>query len=124
MVLLYTEDVYPGAIDFTGVTTNAQIARAKETRATDLNMYNTQEGARAGLRKLIIANVLAKILVKLEDAGSGLDEVEPWRLLAAVKKHAAPVTVLDAMTPRLARDAPLTFDTANTLATQFALAKK
>ena len=112
----YTEAVHPGAIDFTGATTNAQIARVKETRATDLETFNTQEGARAGLRKLIIANVPAKILVELEDADSGLDEVESRRLLATIKKRAAPVTVLDAMTLRLARDAPLTFDTSDTLA--------
>ena len=47
----FTEAVHPGAIDFTGSTTNAQIARVKDTRATDLETYNTQEGARAGLRK-------------------------------------------------------------------------
>ena len=55
--------------------------------------------------------------MELEDTESGLDKVEPRRLLAAIKKHAAPVTVLNAMTLRLARDAPLTFDTADTLAT-------
>ena len=120
----YIEAIQPVAIDFTGATTNAEIACVKETRATDLETYNTQEDARAGLRKLIIANVPAKILVELEDAESGLDEVKPRRLIAAVKKCAAPATVLDAMTLRLARDAPLTFDTADTLATQFALAKK
>ena len=120
----YAEAVHPGAIDFTEATTNAQIARVKETRARDLKTFNTQEGVRAGLCKLIIAIVPAKILVELEDAESGLDVVDPRRLLATIKKHAAPVTVLDAMTLRLARNASLTFDTADTLATQFALAKK
>ena len=120
----YTEAVHTGAIDFTGAGTNAQIARVKKTRATDLETFNTQESACAGLRKLIIANVPAKILVELEDADSGLDDVEPRHLLATIKKCAGPVIVLDAMTLRLARDAPLTFDTADTLATQFALAKK
>ena len=120
----YTKVVHPGIIYFTGATTNAQIARVKKTRATDLETFNTQEDARAGLRKLIIVNVTSKILVELENADSGLDEVEPRRLLATIKKHTAPVTVLDAMTLKLARDAPLTFDTADTLATQFALAKK
>ena len=62
--------------------------------------------------------------MELEDPESGLDEVEPRRLLATIKKHAAPITVLDAMALRLARDAPLTFDTTDTLATQFALSKK
>ena len=116
----YTEAVHLVAINFTGTTTNAQIARVKEKRATDLETYNTQEGARAGLRKLIIANVPAKILMELEDAESGLDEVGPRRLLATIKKCAAHVTVLDAMTIKLARGAPLTFD----LVTKFALAKK
>ena len=72
----YTKAVHPGAIDFIGATTNAQIARVKETRAADLETYNTQEGVWAGLRKIIIANVPAKILVELEDAESGMDEVD------------------------------------------------
>ena len=53
----YIEAVHPGATDFTGTTANTQIARVKETRAADLEMFNTQEGTCAGLRKLIIANV-------------------------------------------------------------------
>ena len=62
--------------------------------------------------------------MKLEDAESGLDEVKPRRFLETIKGRAAPVTVLDAMTLKNARNAPLTFDTADPLATQFALAKK
>ena len=61
-----------------------------------------QEGARAGLRKLIIANVPAKILIELKDAKSELDEVEPRPLLSTIKKCAA-------------RDTPFTFDTVTTL---------
>ena len=57
----YTKAAHPGAIDFTGATTNAKIACVKETRATDLETYTTQEGARAGLCKIIVANVPAKI---------------------------------------------------------------
>ena len=87
-------------------------------------MYKTQEGARAGLRELIIANIPAKILVVHEDAESRLDEVEPCELLATIKERTAPVTVLDAMALKNARDTPLTFHIANTLATQFALSKK
>ena len=90
----YTEVVHPGAIDFTKATTNTQIARVKETRATDLETYSTQKGVRAGLRKIIIVNVPAKILVELEDMESGLDKVEPWRLLETIKGRAAPVTCL------------------------------
>ena len=120
----YTKAVQPGPIDFTGSTTNAQIARVKETRAADLETHNTQEGVRAGLRKIIVANVPAKILVQHEDAESGLDEVEPRVLLATIKERAAPVTCIDAMALKSARDAPLTFDTSDPLATQFALIKK
>ena len=120
----YVEAAHPGAIDFTGATTNAQIARAKDVHATSLEVYNTQEGARAGLRKIIVANTPPRILVELEDPDSGLDEVEPRRLLELLKERAAPVTVTDAIQLRNARDAPLTFDTADTLATQFALSKK
>ena len=60
----------------------------------------------------------------LEDAGSGLDEVEPRNLLAMIKGRAAPVTVLGAMALKNVRDMPITFDTTNTLTTQFALSKK
>ena len=109
----YAKAVHPGAIDFTGATTNTQIARVKEMRAADLETYNTQESARAGLRKMIIVNVPAKILVELEDAESGLDEVKPRRLLETIKGRAAPATVLDAMTLKNAHDAPLTFDTTD-----------
>jgi len=98
----YTEAGQPGPIDFTGSTTNAQIVRVKETRATDLETHNTQEGVRAGLRKIIIANVPAKILVEHEDAESGLDEVEPRVLLATIKERAAPGTCLDAMALKIA----------------------
>ena len=66
---------------------------------------------------MIIANVPAKILLELEDAESVLDKVEPQRLLETIKGRAAPVTVLDAMTFKNARNAPLTFDTADPLAT-------
>ena len=91
---------------------------------TDLETYNTQEGARAGFRKIIVANVPAKILVELKDAKSGLDEAEPRNLLATIKGRAASVIVLDAMALKNARDTPLTFDTADPLATRFAPAKK
>ena len=94
----YTKAVHPDAIDFTRATTNAQIARVKEMHATDLKTYTTQEGARAGLHKIIVPNVPAKILVELEGAESGLDEVEPRDLLTTIKGRAALVTVLDAMT--------------------------
>ena len=67
---------HPGAIDFTGATTNAQIARVKEMCTTALETYNKQEGVRAGLRKIIIVNVPAKLLVQHGDAESGLNEVE------------------------------------------------
>ena len=110
----YTKAIQLGAIDFTGATTNVQIVRFKEMRATDLETFNMQEDACSGLSKLIIANVPAKILMELENADSGLDEVEPRRFLATIKKLAAPITVLDAMTLRLACNAPLTFDTADT----------
>ena len=66
----------------------------------------------------------AKILVVLKDAESGLDEVEPRGLLATIKERAAPVTVLDAMALKNTRNTPLTFDTAGTLAMQFALSEK
>ena len=75
----YTKTVHPGAIDFTGATTNAQIARVKETHTTDLETYNNQEGVRAGLCKLTITNVPAKILVVPEDTEPGLDKVKPLR---------------------------------------------
>ena len=68
----YTKAVHPGAIDFTGATTNAQIARVKETRATDLETFHTQEGVRVGLRKIIFANVPAKILVTRSNRGVSL----------------------------------------------------
>ena len=120
----YTKTVHPGAIDFTGATTNAQIARIKETRATDFETYSAQEGARASLRKLIVANVPAKILVELKDADSALDEVEPQRLPETIKERTAPVTCLDAMALKTACDALLTFDTSDPHATQFAVIKK
>ena len=47
--------------------------------------------------------------MEIEDAESGLDEVEPWRLLETIKGRAALVTCLDAMALKNARDAPLTF---------------
>ena len=62
--------------------------------------------------------------MELEDAESGLDEVEPRRLLETIKGRAAPVTCLDAMTLKNARDAPLTFDISKPLATQFTVIKK
>ena len=37
----YTKAAHPGAINFTGATTNAQIARAKDVHATSLETYNT-----------------------------------------------------------------------------------
>ena len=75
----YTKAVHPDAIDFTWATTNAQIARVKETHTTDLETYNNQEGVRAGLCKLTITNVPAKILVVPEDTEPGLDKVKPLR---------------------------------------------
>ena len=63
----YTKAVHPGPIDYTGATTNAQIARVKDTRASDVETFNTQEGVRTGLRKTIIANVPAELLVIHED---------------------------------------------------------
>ena len=120
----YTKAAHPGAIDFTGATANAQIARIKETRTTDLETYHTQECVRAGLRKIIVANVPAKILVGHKNAESGLDEVEPCDLLETIRRRAAPVTCLDAKALKAARGTPLTFDTTSTLTTQFALSKK
>ena len=83
----YTEAVHPRAIDFTVATTNAQIVRVKRMRATDLEIetFHTHEGVRARLRKIIIANVPAKIFVGLEDAESGLDKFETRRLLETIK---------------------------------------
>ena len=66
----------------------------------------------------------ASTIKRVEDPDSGLDEVEPRRLLELLKERAAPVTVTDAIQLRNARDAPLTFDTADPPATQFALSKK
>ena len=71
----YTEAVHPGAIDYTGATSNAQIARVKDTHVTDVERFNTQEGVRTGLRKTIIANVPPELLVIHKDPESGLDEV-------------------------------------------------
>ena len=81
-----TEAVHPGTIDFTGATTNAQIARAKDTHATSLETYNTQEGARAGLIKVIVANVPAKILVEIKDMDLGLDEVKSSRAVSLINQ--------------------------------------
>ena len=72
----YTEPTHPGDIDFTGTTTNGQIAQVKETGAMALESFNTQEGVRAVLRKIIITNVLLKLLFVHEDAESRLDEVD------------------------------------------------
>ena len=94
----FVEAVQPGQLDFVGITTNAGIARIKEARTAALEAHNTQEGVRTGIRKKIIANVPARLLVALEDAESGLDEVDPRVLIAALKDRAAPVTVLDAQT--------------------------
>ena len=102
----YTKAVNPGTIYFTRATTNAQITGVKETRMTDLETYNTQEGVRAGLRKSIVAHMPGNILVELEDTESNLDEVEPRRLLETIKGHAAPVTCLDAMALKNARAYP------------------
>ena len=96
----------------------------REMRAADLETYNTQEGVRAGLRKIIVANVPTKILVEYEDAESGLDEVEPRTLLETIRRRTAPITCLDAKALKAARDALLTFNTADPLTTQFALSKK
>ena len=120
----WIEAVRPGPLDLTGVTTNAGIARAKETRTAALEAHNTQEGARTGLRKKIIANTPRALFVALEDADSLLDEVEPRVLMAALKARAAPVTVIDAQTLKAARDKRLTFDDETPLATQFALVEK
>ena len=120
----YTEAVHPGAIDYTGATSNAQIARVKDTHVTDVERFNTQEGVRTGLRKTIIANVPPELLVIHEDPESGLDEVEPRVLLATIEARAAPVTSTDAKTLKTARDKPLVFDTDVPLATQFAVARK
>ena len=107
----------PGPLHFTGITTNAGIARIREARSADLEAHDTQEGARTGLRKKIIFNVPGLLLVALEDAQSGLDEVDPCVLIAALKDRAAPVTVLDAQTRKAARDKKLTFDDETPLAT-------
>ena len=120
----FVEAVHPGQLDFVGITTNAGIARIKEARTAALEAHNTHEGVRTGIRKKIIANVPARLLVALEDAKSGLDEVDPRVLIAALKDRAAPVTVLDAQTLKAARDTKLTFDDETPLATQFALVKK
>ena len=120
----YVEAVRPGPLDLTGATTNAAIARAKETRTAALEAHNTQEGARTGLRKKIIANAPRALFVALEDTDSLLDEVEPRVLMAALKARAAPVTVIDAQTLKAARDKRLTFDDETPLATQFALVEK
>ena len=64
----YTEVPHSGPINFTGATTNAHLARVKETRMTALETYNTQEGAHAGLRKQIINTVPGKLLAVHEDA--------------------------------------------------------
>ena len=120
----FVEAVRPALLDFTGVTTNAGIARIKEERTAALETHNTQEGARTGLRKKIIANVPRALLVALEDADSLLDEVDPRVLVATLKARAAPVTVVDAQTLKAARDKRLTFDDETPLATQFALVEK
>lgn len=120
----YREAFQPGAIDFTDATTSAQISRVKETCATDPKTYNTQEGVRVGLHKIIVANVPAKILVEIKDAESGLDKVEPRTLLETIKRRATPVTCLDPKALKTAHDAPLTFDTSDSLTTQFTLIKK
>ena len=120
----YTKATDPGDINFTRAATNYQIARVKETRTATLESYNTQEGARAGLRKVIIADVPAKLLVVPEDAESGLDEVKPSTLLKTIEARAAPVTCVDAKTLKTVRDTSVIFDTEDPLATQFAVTKK
>ena len=90
---------------------------------TDLETYNTQEDA-CWPPQLIIANVPTKILVAHEGTESGLGEVEPGDLLATIKERAAPVTVLNAMALKNTCNTPLTFDTVDTLATQFSLSEK
>ena len=114
----------PGPLNFAGITNNTGIARIKEARTAALEAHNTQEGARTGLRKKIIYNVPAPLLVVHEDAESGLDEVHPCVLMATLKARAAPVTVLDAQTLKAVRDKKLMFDDETPLATQFAIAKK
>ena len=120
----FVEAVRPDPADFTGVTTNAGLARIKEEHSSALEAHNTQEGVRTGLRRQIIANVPRALLVALEDADSLLDEVEPRVLIATLKAGAAPVTVVDAQTLKAVRDKRLTFDDETPLATQFALVKK
>lgn len=120
----YVEAVRPGALDFTGITTNAGIARIKEARTAALEAHNTQERARTGLRKKIICHILVALPVAIEDTDSGLEEVDPRILMAALKDRAAPVTVLDAQTLKAVKDKKLTFDDEIPLAIQFALVKK
>ena len=120
----YTEATAPDPLDFTNVTTNVGIARVREAKAAKVETYNTQEGCRTGLRKLLIANVPADCFVELEDPDSGLNLVKPRDLLALLKANAAPVTVTDARALKAARNAFLTFDNKVNLATQFALKRR
>ena len=120
----YTEAPAPTGITYTTGATGAALAQEKEDAVAAAETYHTQEGSRAGLRKAILANVPRETIIELVDPESEFDEVEPRELLAVILRDADPATVVEAKELKQARDAPLTFDSPETLKVQFNLRKK
>ena len=99
------------------------IAEARAKHAAAFEAYHTQEGARAGARKLIVANAPKDILLEhWDEERGGFGGSDPRPMLATVMTGAIPRTVVDGSALCDTRDRKLTFDTAETLAVQFSKA--
>ena len=122
----YAEATLPAELTYTGTNADAawKIAQLKNDQAVREEQYHTQEGTRVGLRKKIVANVPNALIIQHHDPDDHYDEVEPRVLLATIMDGATPITAVDGRALTEARDRALTFDTDETLAVQFAKARK
>ena len=108
---IFTEYAKPGrTAKYVATATAGEIALAKDEHLTDREQYYTQEGVKEALKYLIINNVPAETLVKIEDDDTEFENVTPLNMMTHLQTNARVTDVFDKKQLLDALNKPVNFE--------------
>jgi hypothetical protein len=111
----------PGNVpNITSGDSAATVALKTANKVAELDVYYTQEGVKAGLVDLIVANVPKQAIQDLDDPDHGFTKTTPLQLLEQLREGAETVDFVTIAERLEERNAPIDFEGAETLKSFFA----
>ena len=111
----------PGNVpNITAGDSAATVALKTAKKVAELDVYYTQEGVKAGLVDLIVANVPKQAIQDLDDPEHGFTKTTPLQLLEQLREGAETVDFVTIAERLEERNAPIDFEGAETLKSFFA----